>query len=279
MIVDGRAIAARIVGEVREAKTNTLTVDVISIAPTAATESYLKIKIARAKDAGMELRVTRLPDSSSEDDIITAINDAKGDALIVQLPLPERLDTKRVLDTIPKEKDADVLSSLAQEAFLKNSDALAPPVALAVEEILRSSRVDPRGKSVAVIGQGMLVGRPVRVLLSRLGATVDVFDKGDDYLDRLKNYDILVSGAGVPGLIKKEMIREGSVIIDAGTSESHGVIVGDVDPSCSEKASVFTPVPGGVGPVAVACLFRNVAYLKHESRKCPGACAHRGTLV
>lgn len=264
MIVDGRAIASRILKEAREAGEvfgRPLVVDVISVSPSPATESYLKIKTARAKDAGMELRVTKLSASSTEEEIRIAVQGAKGDAVIVQLPLPQALDTKRVLDAIPQEKDADVLSSISQQAFLETDEGLIPPVALAVLEILQVSGVDPKGKSVAVIGQGMLVGRPVSILLTRLGAKVDAFDKDDDYRERLKNYEIIISGAGVPGLIQPEMIQKGAVIIDAGTSESHGAIVGDANPSCSEKASVFTPVPGGVGPVTVACLFKNVVRL------------------
>lgn len=266
MIVDGRAIASSILSDVRSRTARAATVRAVVVAPSAATESYLSIKAARAEEAGMHLEVVRLPDHATEEEVITAVTRAGADAVIVQLPLPEHLDTRAILNSIPPELDADVLSARAYARFADNDDnALLPPVVAAIAEILERSQVFVAGKGAMVIGQGRLVGMPVAAWLVNQGAEVMVVTKEAGDLSRLEEADIIVSGAGSPALIQPHHIQEGVVLIDAGTSESGGAIVGDADPACAEKAAVFTPVPGGVGPVAVACLFRNVMLLMERT--------------
>ncbi|HEX2792499.1 MAG TPA: bifunctional 5,10-methylenetetrahydrofolate dehydrogenase/5,10-methenyltetrahydrofolate cyclohydrolase [Candidatus Paceibacterota bacterium] len=266
MIVDGRKLAASILADVKE-KVGTLgrvpTVRALTVAPSPATRSYLKIKAARAADAGMALEVAELPAAATTADALAALLAPGADAFIAQLPLPETIDTKAVLDAIPLGKDADVLSWRAWQRFADGRDyALLPPVAAAVEEILREYGVETAGKDAVVIGEGKLVGKPVRLWLERAGARVTVVTRATEGgAAAIKSADIIVSGAGVPGLVVPEGVRPGAVVIDAGTSESEGAIVGDADRAVAEVASVFTPVPGGVGPVAVACLFRNAAIL------------------
>lgn len=268
MIIDGRAIASEILASVREELPREAVVRAITVAPTPATESYLSIKSARAKDAGMRLDVVRLPDDATDLDVIAAVEKPRCDAVIVQLPLPEHLDTKRILDSIPWYLDADVLSANAYARFsLDEPGAILPPVVASVSEILEQSRVFAGGRSVAVVGQGRLVGEPVTRWFMNEGAEVAIVtrESGEEGLSVLKEASIVVSGAGSPGLIRPEHLSDGAVLIDAGTSESGGAIVGDADPACAEVASVFTPVPGGVGPIAVACLFRNVSILVNRA--------------
>ncbi|MBV9158992.1 MAG: bifunctional 5,10-methylene-tetrahydrofolate dehydrogenase/5,10-methylene-tetrahydrofolate cyclohydrolase, partial [Candidatus Kaiserbacteria bacterium] len=124
-------------------------------------------------------------------------------------------------------------------------------------EMLKRGGVDPKGKRTVVVGGGRLVGAPSALLLKRLGAQVSMFTLEEGSIDDLKDAEIVVAGAGNPGFIQPAHIKEGAVLIDAGASEQAGVVVGDFDPTCADKASVFTPVPGGVGPVAVAMIFRN----------------------
>ena len=129
----------------------------------------------------------------------------------------------------------------------------------ACEEILSRASVELTGKKITVIGQGRLVGIPVLAWLRRRGAEPTTV--GLDYEDLpelLKKSDIIISGAGAPGLIKSDMIKSGVIILDAGTSESLGRVVGDAELACAERAEVFTPVPGGLGPVTVAVLFQNL---------------------
>jgi methylenetetrahydrofolate dehydrogenase (NADP+)/methenyltetrahydrofolate cyclohydrolase len=259
MIVDGKQIATEILNTTKEKVASlgrVAVVRAITVSPNAATESYLRIKSARAADAGMNLEVVKLPDIATTEEVVASVVASGADAVIVQLPLPKGVDTQTVLEAIPAEKDADVLSHAARTAL-----TVLPPVADAVREILTRAGVDPRGKNVVVVGKGWLVGDPVAAWLTKSGARVSVMTKESSDFSILKSADIVVSGAGVPHLIKPEMLRQGVVLIDAGTSESDGALAGDADPACAEVASVFTPVPGGVGPIAVACLFRNVLRL------------------
>ncbi len=264
MIVDGRAIAsevlkdtARRVGRIGRVPV----VRAITCAPSPATLSYLRIKEKRAHEAGMELSVVTLPDTATEEDFIQAIMLPGADAVIVQLPLPDSLDTTRIVDAIPFHLDADVLSAERYGAFLHAESEVLPPVVLAVQEILERSGVSVYEKRTVVVGSGKLVGRPVASWLVRQGAEVLVVTNVEDSKEDLGEADIVVLGAGKPSLVTPEMVKAGVVLIDAGTSEQGGQMVGDADPSCASNASVFTPVPGGVGPIAVACLFRNVATL------------------
>jgi methylenetetrahydrofolate dehydrogenase (NADP+)/methenyltetrahydrofolate cyclohydrolase len=131
-------------------------------------------------------------------------------------------------------------------------------VAEAISEILVRVNFSAAGKKAVVVGAGRLVGAPAIELLKDIGAHVSVITHTEGSLDELKDADIVVLGAGEPGLVKPEMLKEGVVLIDAGTSESAGKLAGDASPECAEVASVFTPVPGGIGPIAVAMIFKNL---------------------
>jgi methylenetetrahydrofolate dehydrogenase (NADP+)/methenyltetrahydrofolate cyclohydrolase len=127
-----------------------------------------------------------------------------------------------------------------------------------MEYVLRTHDISCVRKRVTVVGQGRLVGKPAAALFEKRGAVVVRVAKGDDIGAATRDADIIVLGAGEPGLLKPEMIKDGVVILDAGTSESRGAVVGDADPACADKASLFTPVPGGIGPIAVVEIFANL---------------------
>lgn len=269
MIADGRKIASDILAEVKARIDGSAPiVRAITVQPSPATESYLRIKTQRAAEGGMQLEVVKLPDDANEDTIIAAILAPNADAVIVQLPIPETLDLQKILNAIPLDKDADVLSDAAYARFENGeADALTPPVAAGVLEILSRTGVVVKGKNVVVVGRGQLVGKPCAIALSRLGAEVTTINRETENPEELyKVADIIVSGVGKSYLVTPDVIREGVVLIDAGTSGANGAVSGDIDPACAEKASVFTPVPGGVGPVAVSCLFSNTARLVSKGK-------------
>ncbi len=261
MIIDGRTISAELLEDIRVSTSGACVVRAITVSPTPATVSYLKIKQKAAAAAGMQLEVRELSPEASNDEVIAAILEKGADAVIVQLPLPSHLDEALILESIPVDKDADVLSKAARSQGL-----LVPPVAGAVDEILSRADVHPEGKRVVVIGKGRLVGAPVAERLAKRGAHVNSYDKDTFVPSVLKDAEIIIAGAGIPHLITPEMLTQGVVLIDAATSEQvteHGsALVGDIDPACEPISRVYTPVPGGVGPVTVACLFRNVAQLR-----------------
>ena len=268
MIIDGRIMAAEVLARAK-ARAPLLPrpprVLALAASETPATKSYLAIKTKRAADAGCIFEVEYIKSSLRPYEIIDMSKDA--DAVIVQLPLPSDMDTKASLDSIPVEKDADVLSRPAREKFERgDADALLPPVVGAVREILSHSNIVIRGKNAVVIGKGWLVGGPIAIWLTQQGAEVTTVTKDEgNFAAVLSGADIIVSGAGSPHLIKPEMLKQGMILIDAGTSESEGTLKGDADPACAPICSLFTPVPGGVGPVSVACLFANAVTLAERA--------------
>ncbi|MBU6388813.1 bifunctional 5,10-methylenetetrahydrofolate dehydrogenase/5,10-methenyltetrahydrofolate cyclohydrolase [Patescibacteria group bacterium] len=254
MIVDGRALANEVLAraKARAEKLPHLPRVVAYVAedPTPATRSYLNIKRRSAEAAGCIFEEARSP---------AFFKDA--DAAIIQLPAaPEAAD---MLDLIPIGKDADVLSDAARQKFARgDSDACLPPVVGAIAEIFRVHGVEPRGKKAVVVGRGFLVGTPAALWLAQQGAQVTVVNRStQDFVETLRDADIIVSGAGSPRLITPHMLKKGVVLIDAGASESNGEVVGDADPVCAHRCSLFTPVPGGMGPLAVAKLFENAVRL------------------
>ena len=219
-----------------------------------ASIQFIKIKTNIAERLGIKVDLVTGPQNMITDQalgLMDEVNKADYDGIVVQLPLPKQLDMEAILNEIPKEKDIDVLGT---------SDKVAP-VAQAVLEILNFYNISLEDKKILVIGNGKLVGKPVAKMLADKGLIYEVVDKDTEEVvsnEKIKSADIIISGAGVPHMIKPEMIKEGAVLIDAGTSEQSGVLVGDVDPACAEKASLITPVPGGVGPVTVVSLFANL---------------------
>lgn len=260
MIINGRTLASELLQRISTSRS--LVVRAVTVAPSSATKAYLSVKATRAKEAGMTLEVVECSPESTTEEVITAVQKEGADAVIVQLPLPESFDTDAIVNAIPVEKDADVLSEKAYARFERGEEgALLPPVVSAIEEILTTVGFDVSGKRAVVVGEGKLVGKPTALWLQSRGASVQVVSRTRGDMSLLKDAELIVSGAGQAGLITPEHVTDGVVLIDAGTSESNGALAGDALPSCAEKASVFTPVPGGVGPLAVACLFKNAALL------------------
>lgn len=256
MVVDGKYIAANICtklqGEVENlAITPVLTI--ITCNPNFETQKYLALKQRKAAEIGIRTEVIDLPLHSVTEDVVRVIQASITHAhgVIVQLPLPQAIDTQKVLSSIPHTHDVDGLNP-------ENTEIISPVVG-AIAEILQTHAVSFYGKQVTVIGKGRLVGIPAREWFEAQGAVVSVVTRDtDDIAHYTQHADIIVCGAGVPKILKPHMIQEGVVILDAGTSEDGGVLSGDADPTCAEKAILFTPVPGGIGPITIAILLRNV---------------------
>jgi methylenetetrahydrofolate dehydrogenase (NADP+)/methenyltetrahydrofolate cyclohydrolase len=258
MIIDGRAIADDMYKalEERRARHGALQLGIIVVGVNPVIESFVRIKTRAAERLGIEMVRVDLPAESATEFIATEAKRLAEttDGLIAQLPLPRHVDTNAVLAAIPPGKDVDALNP----SISADMHPVEAPVALAVVEILKRSRVAIKGARAVVVGGGRLVGAPSASLLRRLGAEVSMFTLEEGSIEDLLGADIIVLGAGNPGFIKPEHIKMGAAIVDAGASESKGKVVGDADPACATKCSVFTPVPGGVGPVAVAVIFRNL---------------------
>lgn len=237
---------------------------VLSVSSHPSIASFIKIKRKFAEAIGVIVKEYNFSESDGEESLIKKIQmlveSNVCDGIIVQLPLPKTFDTNRILDTIPENLDTDVLGFSAWNKFMTNTKPV-PPVAGAIAHILDDTKTNLTHKKVVIIGYGKLVGQPLLEWFIQEGCkpelvTIDTSEETQKELYR--EADIVVSGIGSPHHLKKEFFKEGVILIDAGTSEQAGVLAGDCDPECRDKASVFTPVPGGVGPLTVAFLFKNL---------------------
>lgn len=261
MIVNGKKIAADIYDELRESlknRSHPLCLAVFTCAPDGATQKYLSLKMKRAAELGIRVNVIEFPYDIQTDEVITSIKHAGGncDGMIVQLPFPKHIDRDQILVAVPREYDVDAVHYQGEET------SVLPPVVGAVDEIANRHQISLGSKRVAVIGEGRLVGQPAVIWAKKEGGEVTVIGpKTEAVADILGNADIIISGAGAPGIITPDKIKDGAIIFDAGTSEDGGVLKGDADPACAPKCALFTPVPGGIGPVTIAVLLRNLSRL------------------
>lgn len=261
MIFDGKTFASRRREELLEERKalGDVSLAVVMGEDDPVTSSFVRVKERNAKALNVRLVRYFIPEGAHTEIVETLIHEAsKESGMIVQLPLPKGVDVERVLAAIPSEKDVDALSPVAVQKLHSGDVSVLPPVAAAVRSIIEAEGIQVRGKRVAVVGKGRLVGAPCAELFRHLGGEVIFLDKSDDIATETMRADIIMLGAGSPGLLTPNMIKEGVVVFDAGTSESNGVVVGDADPALAEKASFFTPVPGGIGPIAVIEIFGNL---------------------
>lgn len=253
MVIDGKKIADHLKERLKTRLQESVpSLIVFVVGGDQATESFLKIKARVGQELGVRVEVKRFSETVTQDTLLYEMHILlpQYDGVIVQLPLPKHIDTDAVIAAIPPEKDVDALGAQA---------GVLSPVVGAMKEILNRSAVQVHGKKVVVIGKGRLVGAPAAAWLMHEGADVVVLDKSsDDIGSETQRADIIVLGAGSPHLLKPDMIKEDVVILDAGTSEAGGKLVGDADPACAAQASIFTPVPGGIGPIAVVKIFENL---------------------
>jgi methylenetetrahydrofolate dehydrogenase (NADP+) / methenyltetrahydrofolate cyclohydrolase len=268
MIVDGKALADDILAEVK-AEISTLKklphLTVFTCAPNFETQKFLALKQKRAIEVGINLEVVDLDPRILTPLIIQTIHEAipTTDGIVVQLPFPPSIDIAAVLATVPMSHDVDAL------LYDGTDITVLPPVVGAIEAIAKRHQVAWTDKQVVVVGQGRLVGVPAALYAVSKGAHVTILEKDtDDKEHKIKEADILILGAGVPGLVTSQMIKPAVVIFDAGTSEEGGMLVGDADGSVATVASLVTPVPGGIGPITIAILLKNVLHLaKLHSKK------------
>jgi methylenetetrahydrofolate dehydrogenase (NADP+)/methenyltetrahydrofolate cyclohydrolase len=269
MIIDGRKIAERIKKEIGEgvaALGRRPALAVVMVGDNPISLKYINIKKKFGEEAGVDVKVFNFPEDISEEDLrrkISEIGAEKNDGIIVQLPLPLHINTQSVLDCLDKNKDADMLSSASMGDFADGRSLILPPVVGAIKEILNECKVEPRGKNVVIFGFGRLVGRPANLWFAREGATVSVINEFTTHpAEMARQAEIIVSGVGQAKLITDGMVRVGAVVIDAGAAMLDAKIVGDVDfEAVKDKAAFITPVPGGVGPVTVAMVFKNLLTL------------------
>jgi methylenetetrahydrofolate dehydrogenase (NADP+) / methenyltetrahydrofolate cyclohydrolase len=240
MIIDGRALAASMYRQVAEEislRPVPPKLAIVTCDPAPATKQYLELKRRKAKAVGISLTIIELPRTATTAETVTTVQKAVGiaDGVVVQLPLPPHIDREAVLACIPATHDPDGFS------YGHAASSALPPVVAAIDIIASQYDVSCNGKSVAVVGFGRLVGQPAAAYAQLHGGEVTVVTEDTiDPLAILKSADIIISGVGKPHFITAEMVKEGVVIFDAGASEDGGVVVGDVHPDVSKRATLFT---------------------------------------
>lgn len=263
MKVDGNTLAKNILNSIKlevEGLSRTPTLAAVTCAPNFETKKYLEMKKRKAASVGIALNVVELPETASTEEAVTCVQRVAEDVdgVVVQLPLPGHIDRDVVLTSVPLGKDPDAFG------YDGSSHLSLPPVAGAIDEISKYHEISWQGKRVVVLGHGRLVGRPAAIYAQSQGAMVTVLTEANFDTELLREADILITGVGQPRFVTTEMVKDGVVVFDAGTSEDGGELVGDVDSVVAEKASLFTPVPGGIGPLTIALLLRNLLDLVRQ---------------
>lgn len=265
--MDGKALKNEILSCLAE-ETKTLdkvpTLCVIQVGDDEASNVYINQKRKMCNEIGYNFIHEKYDDSITEVELLKNIDRFNSndniDAILVQMPLPSRINKKNIQNAVSKYKDVDGLNDNNIIDLINGRDALYPCTACGIVSLLDKYGVTLEGSNVVIVGRSSLVGMPLFHMLENRNATVTLCHSKTRNLQAItKNSDIIISATGVKGLIKEDMVGDNTVIIDVGITRENGKLYGDVDfDSVSKKASLITPVPGGVGPMTIASLAQNV---------------------
>jgi methylenetetrahydrofolate dehydrogenase (NADP+) / methenyltetrahydrofolate cyclohydrolase len=272
-LIDGKALAqqvrSRIADDVARLRSEHDVVPglaAVLVGGDPASKVYVGMKKRASEAAGMHSRVEILPEATSQEDLealVVELNEDEAvDGILVQLPLPDHLDPKRVQELIVPAKDVDALNPYTAGRLAIGDPTFLACTPYGILELLAHAGVDTAGANVVIVGRSNLVGRPLSVMLTLKGrdATVTLaHSRTRDLAAVCRSADVVVAAVGVPGLVTADMVAPGAVVIDVGTNRTDdGKLVGDVDfDGVAEVASAITPVPGGVGPMTVTMLLQN----------------------
>ena len=269
-LIDGKALAAQVKAEAAadtaalKAKGVTPCLAVILVGEDPASQVYVRGKAKDCGECGIDSRVIRLPESTTQEQLLTLVHqlaDEKAvNGILVQLPLPAHIDEKAVIDAIPPEKDVDGFSPVNVGRMQIGEPCYLPCTPAGCVRMIESTGTSIDGKHAVVIGRSNIVGKPAAILLLAKNATVTICHSHTANLKKLcASADILVAAVGKAGFVTGDMVKPGAVVIDVGINRgADGKLHGDVDfAAAAEKASFITPVPGGVGPMTRAMLMKN----------------------
>jgi len=277
-IIDGnkigeqiRAEVAKGVEELKNSKGVTPGLAVIIAGDDPASKVYVRNKQKACEKLGIYSEEHGLPGDVSEEKLLSVIDELNEDpkihGILVQLPLPKQINPDKVLNRVSPEKDVDGFHPINVGKLMVGADTFVPCTPQGIMALLEYTGVEIAGKEAVIVGRSNLVGKPILQLLLQKNATVTVcHSKTNDLSSHTKGADILVAAVGSPQLINGEMVKEGVTIIDVGVNRVDNKLVGDVDfESVKDKAARITPVPGGVGPMTIAMLMKNVLKAAKQS--------------
>jgi methylenetetrahydrofolate dehydrogenase (NADP+) / methenyltetrahydrofolate cyclohydrolase len=263
-LIKGKPIAEQIRAEVAEQVQEIGHVGLVTVlvGDDPASDVYIRLKHKAAIAAGIDATDLRLPAETSEADLLARIHDLDADdevdAILVQLPLPDHIDEGRIIRALAPAKDVDGFHPVNAGQLYLGEPTLVPATPLGVLAMLREHGVELKGANAVVLGRSSIVGKPMAHLLLQEHATVTIcHSRTKDLGAHTRAADVLVAAVGVPHLVKADMVRPAGVVIDVGINRTDDGLVGDVDPGAAEVAGYLSPVPGGVGPMTIACLLQN----------------------
>ncbi|HDH6548982.1 bifunctional methylenetetrahydrofolate dehydrogenase/methenyltetrahydrofolate cyclohydrolase FolD [Staphylococcus aureus] len=237
---------------------------VILVGNDGASQSYVRSKKKAAEKIGMISEIVYLEETATEEEVLNELNRLNNDdsvsGILVQVPLPKQVSEQKILEAINPEKDVDGFHPINIGKLYIDEQTFVPCTPLGIMEILKHADIDLEGKNAVVIGRSHIVGQPVSKLLLQKNASVTILhSRSKDMASYLKDADVIVSAVGKPGLVTKDVVKEGAVIIDVGnTPDENGKLKGDVDyDAVKEIAGAITPVPGGVGPLTITMVLNN----------------------
>ena len=269
MIIDGKKISKDLIekvkDEVSKIKKNGKTpgLAVILIGDYAPSQIYVKNKEKFAKEAGINSEVIRYPKEISEKEVLKKIDElndnSKISGILVQLPLPPHINKEKIINSIKPTKDVDGFHPMNVGGLASGSKSIVPCTPLGCLFLIKSVEKNLEGKNAVILGRSNLNGKPMAQLLLKENCTVTiVHSKTKDLKTECKRADILIAAVGVKEIVKGDWIKKDAIVIDVGINKANGKIVGDVDFESSKNvAKAITPVPGGVGPMTIACLLKN----------------------
>jgi methylenetetrahydrofolate dehydrogenase (NADP+)/methenyltetrahydrofolate cyclohydrolase len=275
MVIDGKKLSQDIIEKFkkeRELIPKKIRLAVVLVGDNPASLSFIKQKEKIAKELNIDFRLYQYPETIKTKELRKKVNEicrvTYNRGVVVQLPLPDSINSQVVLNALLPLKDPDILSEKNLGGFYTNRLKVLPPVVEAIKFLLEKYQINPEGKNVLIIGRGQLVGKPVGLWFIHQRTTVTVANSQTKNLENLiKTADIIVTSAGKPNLITAEIVKEGVVIFDAAVVSEVGKLKGDCDfDSLKDKTALITPVPGGLGPLTVAFLFKNLLELVKQQK-------------
>ena len=271
-LIDGKKFADnlcnKIAEEVTKLKDKNITpgLAVVRVEGDSASAVYVNMKAKKTKEVGMHSVTKILDKNTSQDDLLKVVKDLNNDksinGILVQLPLPKQINADSVINTLNPDKDVDGFHAINTGRLWTNIDSLVPCTPLGCKMLLLDELKDLTGKKAIIVGRSNIVGKPMASLLISENCTVTIaHSKTKNLKDEVKKSDIVIAAVGVPEMIKGSWIKPGATVIDVGINRIKNgkkKLVGDVEFSEAEKiAGAITPVPGGVGPMTIACLLHN----------------------
>jgi methylenetetrahydrofolate dehydrogenase (NADP+) / methenyltetrahydrofolate cyclohydrolase len=263
-VLDGAALAAKIRAGVKDevAELGEIGLATVLVGEDPASQIYIRLKHQAADEAGIRAVDKRLPEDTSEEELIRVVEELNADdsidGILVQTPLPVQIDEARVMRAIDPMKDVDGLNPFNAGQLFFGEPTMVPATPLGIMLLLHEHRIRVNGARAVVVGRSLIVGRPVAMLLLHENATVTIcHSRTDDLARHTLDADILVVAVGTADIVSADMVKAGAAVIDVGMNRTDAGLVGDVDPRAAEIAGSMTPVPGGVGPMTIAMLLSN----------------------